>query len=72
MEYQNTILCCGNSNKMTPCKYIEKCDFCAGPYVDEYGNEEYVIALGVPGFKCKRDNPNYSSLEEQFEQYRKQ
>lgn len=66
MEYQNTVLCHGYIGKLEPCEHINKCKLRTGPYVDESGNEAYVIGCGVAGFKCKRDNPNYGSLTESW------
>lgn len=33
MEYQNTMLCCGYSGELKPCKDIKSCDLCVGPYI---------------------------------------
>lgn len=56
MEYQNTMLCCGYSGELKPCKDIKGCDLCVGPDIDANGNEIYVCGLGTDTFKCKRDN----------------
>lgn len=65
MEYQNTMLCCGYSGELKPCKDIKDCDLCVGPYIDANGNEKYVCGFGAETFKCKRDNLNWKSLTKQ-------
>lgn len=65
MEYQNTMLCCGYSGKLKPCKDIKGCDLCVGPDIDANGNEIYVCGFGEETLKCKRDNPNWEPLTKQ-------
>lgn len=62
MIYSNTKLCRGYSNKLEPCKYIDSCDLCIGFWLDEGGNEHYIIGRGCNAMKCKRENPNYNPL----------
>lgn len=67
MEYSNTRLCSGYSNKANPCEYFENCNMKIGFQWDENENEHYIIGRGCNDMSCKRDNPDYKPLtKEQF------
>lgn len=55
-------LCIGYLKKANKCEYIDNCDLCMLLDVDDECNEIYACGLGVPDFKCKRDNPDFRQM----------
>lgn len=58
--------CTGYSHEAKGCEFIDSCDLCrVVSVVDD--DEIYVCGVGVPSFRCKRDNPNFKPMtKEEF------
>lgn len=48
MEYQNTMLCCGYSGELKPCKDIKGCDFVSALALTQMGTKYmYVVSARI-------------------------
>lgn len=63
MEYLGQKLCKGYLLEQKKCEYIDNCELCQFLLTDDNNNEIYGCGLGVPDYKCKRDNPNFKPMK---------
>lgn len=62
MEFIGQKLCMGYSNKKKKCKHINDCKLCQLLFIDDNSNEIYGCGIGIPSFKCERDNPDFKPI----------